>query len=208
VDLWNESVDLVPVHSPLAEVLARVAKVPATLWKLLRVPLTAASASRQLARVPESEAVPLTLGEHHHKAQQLSRPLRWENVVVPLHCKRKRTETHCHLRQQGGQPRWAFFLANELLWLDPEEGLLQSREALALQELAPKSLMRAEPLMATVAQKTLMLLKSWTVQQLLHCLLLLPLLLLLLLGWPGLVALRRVLDVPLQAPGLVLAGLR
>jgi len=32
--------------------------------------------------------------------------------------------------------------------------------------------------------------------------------LLLLSGWPGLVALQRVLDVPLQGPGFVLVGLR
>lgn len=59
--------------------------------------------------------------------------------------------------------------------------------------------------MAMVAQKTLTLQQSWTAQQLLHCLLLL---LPLLSGWPGLVALQRVLDVPLQGPGFVLAGLR
>jgi len=59
-----------------------------------------------------------------------------------------------------------------------------------------------------VAQKTLTLQQSWTAQQLLHCLLLLPLPLPLLSGWPGLVALQRVLDVPLQGPGFVLAGLR
>jgi hypothetical protein len=206
VDLWNESVALDLVHSSLVEALGQVAKVPATPWKLSQVPLTAASALRQLARVPESEAVPLTLGEHLHKAQQLSRPPRLENAAVPLRCKRKRTETHCHLRQQGGQPLWAFSLASELLRQDLE-GLLQSKEAPLPQELAPKSLPRAESLMAMVAQKKLMLQQSWAAQQLLHCLLLL-LLLPPLLGWPGLAALRRVLDVPLQAPGFVLAGLR
>jgi len=53
--------------------------------------------------------------------------------------------------------------------------------------------------MATVVQKTLMLLQSWAAQQLLHCLLQ-------LLGWLGLVEVRRVLGVQLQGPGLELAG--
>jgi len=202
VDLWNENAALAllaPVHS-LVEALARAAKVPATLLKLSQVPWTVASTSRQLAKVPASEVVPLTLGEHLHKAQQLLRPQQWENAAVPLRCRRKRTETRYHFPRQGDQPLWVFSPASEKQQQDPEEGLPQSREALALLELVPTSLPRAEPLMVTVAQKTLLSLQSWAAQQLLHCL---PP----LLGWLEQVALQRVLGVLLQAPGLVLAGL-